>query len=205
MLTPLVVFLFVRPSLASFNQFSAGYGVLNSGILTESVTDEGKSSLYGSFTYNFLTMGLRWGIGRYHFGLRGGYTVLPRTTQDGAAEVTNALGSLYLGIPLDDVQLWTLNVGAGVLYTESQGQGGTIAIINGGSASTAALPDTTTKSQTINIEVGVVYEVSDQFQISGDLLLNGILSNKRNGSLFLNLTYFWAPSSGGSNAGRYYR
>ena len=185
-----VLFLF-RPSHGSLtlSEYGLGYGILNSGMLQESVGDNGKSSLLGSFTYHFLSAHITWQGPLYQYGLRLAYTLLPRTTADDAAKITQLVFSPTFGVPLKPNLTWTS--GLGILVTTSKGQGGSVFLNNAGSVSEFFRPSDTNQSTLLNIETGLKYDLESSWYVSGEFFFNGLLGEKRNMSLFLTIGYTW--------------
>ena len=188
-----ILFTFVSlPSFAmNLEKYGLGYGILNSGMTTESVSDSGEASIYGSFTFHFLTAHLRWSGTRYKYGLRLGYTILPREDVDGSVKVTQLLISPQFGVPIGGTGRTIWNTSLSFLRTESKGQGGTVTGVNGGSPATFFKPSNTSSSLLMNLETGLNYHFNNNWFLSGDLIFNGLLGDRRNMSLFVNFGYSW--------------
>ena len=191
----------------NLEKYGLGYGILNSGLLSESVSDGGKSSIYGSFTFHFLTAHLRWSGAQYKYGVRLGYTVIPRESADGAAKISQLLLSPQFGVPFGASRNWLWNTSLSFLHTQSKGQGGSVQLPNGNGTLTFFRPTDSVSSLLINLETGLEYTFSGNWALSGDLIFNGLLGEKRNMSLFINFTYFWGQSSSAGSfqdSGGYY-
>ncbi len=181
--------------------YGVGYGLMSSGLFTESVTSDGKTSLYGSFSFHFLTGHLRWTDDTFKYGVRMGYTMIPRETADGAAKVTQLLISPQFGVPFGGSRQFLWNTGLSLLRTESKGQGGQVVVNNGSGTAVFYRPSDTSTSLLINLETGVNYQFSGGWFSSADLLFNGLLGDKRNVSLFLSIGYSWGQGVSSSDYG----
>lgn len=202
-----LVFFSALPSNALvLENYGLGYGLLSSGILSESVTPNGQPSIYGSFTFHFLSAHIRWSGNHYKYGLRLGYTLLPRETADDAAKITQLIFSPQFGVPLGATRRWLWNTSVGLLYTESKGQGGSVVGANGGSTATFYRPSDTVSSLLINLETGVNWQFSSHWFASWDLIFNGLLGDKRSMGLFMTIGYSWGSgtySAFSGNSGSY--
>ena len=188
----LIAVLGSKAQALSLDRYGFGYGLLSSGMFSESVTSSGEPSVYGSMTFHFLTAHINWKAD-YKYGLRLGYTVLPRESKDGAVDVTQLLISPQFGVPF--AGNWEWNTSVGYLQTKSKGNGGSVTLNNGTGSSTFYRPSNTVTSQVINLETGLKYYFSGGWFASGDLFFNSLLGERRNMSLFITLGYSFGGSS----------
>lgn len=175
-------------------QYGVGYGFLQSGILTEAVSDDGETGITGSFNLHFLTAHIRWSDFSYKYGVRLGYTPLARSDADDSVDITHLLISPYFGIPLNENATWKM--GLNYMNIRSEGNGGSLTLNNGGGVATFYRPSNNTSATLLNIETGLDIRFRPNWMASVDALFNGLLGDRRNLGIFLSLSYFWNQREG---------
>ena len=176
------------------NRIGVGYGILNSNLFELSQDATGKAGTFGEFSYNFLEVNSLWTIGLNQWVARVAYTVIPRETADEATDISHLLLSGQYGHRFYND--WMFRIGLGILQTTSRGNGGAIILNNGTGTSTFYRPSNTQTVNQLNIETGISYDFTRNFAMNVDFLINGIMREKRNFSLYINFTYYWSLGGG---------
>ncbi|MCB0422470.1 MAG: hypothetical protein KDD61_15830 [Bdellovibrionales bacterium] len=122
-----------------------------------------------------------------------GYTLLPRKSKDGAAEIS--LLTLSLPVIHNINNSWDWSYGVSLLRQSIEGAGGTVVLNNGTGTSTFYLPTGTATTQVYSVDVGTSWHITTSSELSFDLRTTGILSNRR--SFFLFIAYHYNLFSGG--------
>ncbi len=177
------------------DNYGVGYGILSSGVLTEAVTENGESSIYGSFSLHFLDANISWAQDnlnlRYH--IKAAYTLLPRKTEDGAADITKWRASFLLGYEPKkrNRKRFILTSGIGFFGIVSKGRGGTQVLNNGGGTTTFYRPSDTSHTKLLMLELGLTHQISREFSYSVEALVNGLFGDRRNLNIYMSLNYYW--------------
>ncbi|MEM7647446.1 MAG: hypothetical protein AAF203_11090, partial [Pseudomonadota bacterium] len=95
------------------------------------------------------------------------------------------------GVPITPSGQLIWNTSISYLRTESKGQGGSVELNNGDTTATFFQPSNTVASSLINLETGLNYHFLNQWYVSGDLIFNGLLGDKRTMGLFISVGYSW--------------
>ncbi len=182
-------------SVVQLDRYSLGYGILSSGILTEAVTDTGETAIYGSFSAHFLDANISWAHDNINlsYHIKTNYTLLPRETEDGAADITQWRFSTLLGYDFNKNRKsrFYITYGLGVLGTISKGNGGIKLLNNGTNVRPFYRPSTTAHSKLLMLEVGMTRHFTEKFSFSVDAMVNGLFGDRRNLNLYMSLNYFW--------------
>jgi len=147
-------------------------------------------SLLGTTSYP-LNLKYDWRVSMdWYFSPQVGYTPMARSASGDSAKIT----LLYLTLPVgQNLQSgvgthWDWFFGPGYLQSTIKGAGGTTVLSNGTSTSTFAVPGESVTGQTITFGGGGSYNFGSS-RVGLDLILEGLLSNKRTASFMLSYAY----------------
>ncbi len=123
------------------------------------------------------------------------YTLLPHTTADGSADVSLLhLNQSYLWPSSSGSITWT--AGAGILSYKVAGNGGITVLRNGSTSTPFYRPSRTSTSQLITLTGGLFLK-EPTYMYGLDLIITGLLSEKRAFSLLVyvnwNVSLFGGP------------
>ena len=178
-------------SFPSIENYSLGYGMLSSGLFTEADSSDGESSIFGSQDFHLLDLSANFYHKRFglNYILKGAYTILPRESEDGAVDITRWRLSAHVGRKIPGVKI-LFSGGLGFLGTTSRGNGGTVTLRNSSGTRTFQRPSNTSHANLLMLEGGIDYFFHPRFKFNADLMVNGLLSGKRNINLYLSVSWY---------------
>lgn len=119
------------------------------------------------------------------------YTPLTLTAKDGATEKSILLLSLPYSAQFGASKSWDWSAGLGLLRYTQKGKGGTVVLQNGTGYSTFSRPSRTSTSQVVTVELGLGKSIGENWYWGNELILTGLLTERRSYSLLITFNYSW--------------